>query len=327
MSLADVYGGEVGELDADELLAFTDDAEADRRRAEARQAWAMAEIERRELFRSDGHADVRAFFRARYRWSASQANAMRRLSRLGVAAPVVLDELADGRLGRCQAGVLAKAYANPRVSSELLDVLDELLDHAAHMQAWEFEELVERWTKLVDHDGSFDARQRAHDERSARLGESDHAFVLRLFGPAVDGEHLRARLQRYIDAEWQLDWARCVAEHGDDACPAKMARTGEQRRYDAFLRMIFDPDPPPAAPPAAPATDSTTEPTTEATVDASAAADAHAPASATCSCGGTKRRGWPESVTNLMIDIATFEQTLDRNVAAVRCAAGRAPHG
>ena len=177
---------------------------------------------------------------------------MRRLSKLGVAAPAVLDELADGRLGRCQAGVLAKAYANPRVSAELLEVLDELFEHAAHMPAWEFEELVERWSKLVDADGSFDAGERARDERSARLGESDHAFVLRLLGPAVDGEHLRTRLQHYVDAEWQLDWARCVAEHGDAACPAKMARTGEQRRYDAFLRMIFDPNPP-ANPVTAPA--------------------------------------------------------------------------
>lgn len=73
--MADVFGGagEIGELDAEALFAFADGAEADRRRAEASQGWAMAEIDRRELFRADGHSDVRALFRARYRWSATEA--------------------------------------------------------------------------------------------------------------------------------------------------------------------------------------------------------------------------------------------------------------
>ena len=86
------------------------------------------------------------------------------------------------------------------------------------------------------------------------------SFVFRLFGPAIDGEHLRRRLQRYIDAEWKLDWARCVAEHGDAAAAHLMARTGDQRRYDAFMRMVFDPNPIPDEPADDPADDRSTRP-------------------------------------------------------------------
>jgi hypothetical protein len=331
MTLADVFGGSAGggavdvdALEVDELIAYSKALEAERRRGEAEQARVMASIDRREVFRADGHSDVRGWYRATHRWSATEANTLRKLSRLGVAAPGVLDELAGGRLGRCQAAVLAKAYANPRVADALLETLDELFEHAANMQAWEFERVVDMWSKLVDGDGSFDDRERARDSRAATLGESDHTFVLRLFGPAVDGEHLRKRLQRYIDAEWKLDWARCVAEHGDDACPAKMARTGEQRRYDAFLRMIYDPNPPPAEPAepvAEPDAEVADEPVDDIEVEVEVEvvddvggdepAEPTVDESTTCSCGG-KRRGWPESVTNLMIDIATFEHILDR---------------
>lgn len=144
MSLAGVFGGSAGgavdldALDDDELIAYSKAIEANRRRDDAEQARVMASLDRREVFRADGHSDVRGWYRATHRWSATEANAMRMLSRLGVAAPEVLDELSDGRLGCSQAAVLARAYANPRVADALLDTLDGLFEHAGNMQAWEF---------------------------------------------------------------------------------------------------------------------------------------------------------------------------------------------
>ena len=249
----------------------------------------------------------------------------------GTAAPEVLDELAGGRLGGFQAAVLAKTYANPRVADALLGTLDDLFEHADHMQAWEFERVVDMWSKLVDDDGSFDARERAIEDRSMSLGASDESFVLRLLGPAIDGEWLRATLQRYIDAEWKLDWNRCVAEHGDDACPAKVARTATQRRYDAFLRMLHHRDPPIPDPDRQADADSQTdddietdgaaEPGAEPAVDDDPVPDdgtdpSPAPerSSTPCTCGSNSpaRAARPEAIVNLMIDLATFEHTLQR---------------
>lgn len=336
MSLAEAFessGGGAFDLDApvDPELVFelSRQIEADRRRLDAQQAALMAAIDRCALFSADGHRDARGWFRATHRWASGEATDMRRLSRLGVAAPVVLDELADGVLGRFQANVLARAFANPRVADQLLEMLGQLLEHAKHLSALEFQQLVEGWVRLVDADGAFDARERAAEDRAMTLGGTDETFVLRLLGPAIDGELLRTRLQRFLDAEWKLDWARCVAEHGDDACPALMARTATQRRYDAFMRMLLQPASPvdvtDAEPDQQPATEQ--EPATEAADvaasdepdDSDELTDAAPPASPTCTCGGRppgrppgRRAGPPESLTYLMIDIATFEAAMFR---------------
>ena len=82
----------------------------------------------------------------------------------------MLDELAAGRIGVFQAGVLAKAFANLRVRDELLGVVDGLLVHAANMPAHDFATVVDTWVRLVDADGSFDDRERAKDTRSAIVG-------------------------------------------------------------------------------------------------------------------------------------------------------------
>ena len=165
---------------------------------------------------------------------------MRRLSRLVAAAPAVGDALDNGTLGIGQAHLIARAHANPRCAEQLLDQVPQLLQHAANESAARFERIMLDWIELVDQDGGFDARQRAHDDRSMSLGDSEHTFMLRVFGDAIDGEELRQGFKRYLDAEWKAEWAECVAQHGDDACPARMARTAAQRRYDAFMRMVRD---------------------------------------------------------------------------------------
>lgn len=231
---------DVAALSDDELVAWSRLIEVDRRRAEARQAEAMREVERRQLFCSDGHRDARAWGRATHRWSSVEANAMRRLGRLTAASPQVADALRDSHLGIGQAHVIAKALANPRCTDQLLAQIPQLLAHAQHESAARFERLVHDWIELIDQDGGFDARERAHDDRGMSFAASDHGFSLRLLGTAIDGEELRAAFAQYLDAEWQAEWADCVAEHGDQACPARMARSATQRRYDAFMRMIRD---------------------------------------------------------------------------------------
>ena len=203
---------DVAAMSDDELVAWSRSVEADNRRGAGRQARALREIEQRQVFRFDGHRDVRAWARATHRWSSAEANAMRRLSRLVAAAPAVGDALDDGTLGVGQAQLIARAYANPRCADLLLDQVPQLLQHAANESAARFERIVLDWIELVDQDGGFDARQRAHDDRSMSLGDSEHTFMLRVFGDAIDGEELRQGFKRYLDAEWKAEWADCVAE-------------------------------------------------------------------------------------------------------------------
>jgi hypothetical protein len=229
---------EVVELSDDELIARSRAVEAARRRNEADQALIMSEIERRQLFCDDGHRDVAAWYRATHRWSTAEARACRRLGRLVADAPDVLPAMQGGQLGVAQAHVIAKAHANERVREQLVEVVPQLLQHATHESASRFEAIVGEWVQLVDQDGSDAAAQRALEQRSATLGISDHGFVLRVVGPAADGVELRAALRERYQQEWQAEWAACVARHGDDACPALMERTDEQRRYDAFMGLV-----------------------------------------------------------------------------------------
>ncbi|MGE0139240.1 MAG: DUF222 domain-containing protein, partial [Ilumatobacteraceae bacterium] len=138
------------ELGDAELVARSREVEATRRRCEAEQAEIMREVERRQLFVVDGHRDVRGWYRATHRWSTRQANVCRRLGQLGSAAPDVLDALADGTIGVGQARLIADAYANPRVADHVVDAAAQLIEHAQHLSAAEFEQIVRRFVLLVD---------------------------------------------------------------------------------------------------------------------------------------------------------------------------------
>ena len=64
---------DVASMSDDELVAWSRLVEADNRRAAGRQAKALREIEQRQVFRFDGHRDVRAWARATHRWSNAEA--------------------------------------------------------------------------------------------------------------------------------------------------------------------------------------------------------------------------------------------------------------
>ena len=115
--------------------------------------------------------------------------------------------------------------------------LDMFLEWAAMLDYADFEEQVRAWRLLVDQDGS--DPERAHRDRSMRVGMSDHRYVVSLEGPAVDGVRLKALLRRFEDIEWDLDWAHTVNVYGPEgATPELMPRTPGQRRYDAFQNLL-----------------------------------------------------------------------------------------
>ncbi|MGE0138735.1 MAG: DUF222 domain-containing protein, partial [Ilumatobacteraceae bacterium] len=177
------------------------------------------------------------WYRATHRWSTRDTNRCRRLGQLGTAAPQVVAALADGTIGVVQSRLIADAFANPRVADQVVDAAAQLIEHAQHLSAVEFEQVVRRFVLLVDHDGSARAAERALTDRKLSIGFSDHTFSLRVNGPAADGVALRAAWKAQLDLEWQADWDACVAEHGDQACPALLRRTVEQRGYDAFMTV------------------------------------------------------------------------------------------
>ena len=186
----------------------------------------------------DGHRSVRGFARAACNWSTSEAARFERLGQLLHRYPQVSDAVAAGELGSPQLHLLARLAGNPRVHQHLDDAIGLLVSQAC---ALDFDDLViavARWESLADENGTGDRHERAHRHRNAHVHVGDYGFVLDANGSNTVGVQLQEILGAFIHAEFLHDWEAGVSEHGDQMCPARLARTDAQRRADA-LHAIF----------------------------------------------------------------------------------------
>jgi hypothetical protein len=224
------------DVDDDVLLARCREVELTARRVESELITELMEIERRKAYVADGHRCLAAFGRGVQRWDPRAARSRRGLVRLSLKDGRVVDRLLEGRIGVPQAHLLGRLFETPRVGQHVLLFLDMFLEWAAMLDYVDFDEQVRTWRLLVDQDGS--DPERAHRQRSLRIGMSDHQYTAQMNGPAVDGVRLKSLLKTFEDIEWDIDWAATVAEHGDLARPDLTPRTPAQRRYDAFQNLL-----------------------------------------------------------------------------------------
>jgi hypothetical protein len=231
MSLADDV--DVGD---EAVLARCRSVELTARRVEGELITELMEIERRRAYLADGHRCLAAYGRGGHRWDPRSARSRRGLVRLSLGDERVIDRLLEGRIGVPQAHLLGRLFEMPRVGQYVLLFLDMFLEWAAMLDYVDFDEQVRTWRLLVDQDGS--DPERAHRQRSLRIGMSDHQYAAAMNGPAIDGVRLKSLLQRFEDIEWDIDWAATVAEHGDLARPDLTPRSPAQRRYDAFQNLL-----------------------------------------------------------------------------------------
>ncbi|MEX0848484.1 MAG: HNH endonuclease signature motif containing protein [Ilumatobacteraceae bacterium] len=222
----------VGLSDA-ELLAECRSEELGRRVAEGRLIERMIELDRRRLYVADGYTCLAAWGRGAHRWEPLEARSRRNLVKLVIACPQVLERLLAGGLGVAQAHLLGRLFKAPRIGRFVPLFIDDFLAFAAEHDYVGFEQHCRAWKLLMDQDGS----KPADWDRRARLGFTDHEFLLSMSGPAADGAKWQALLARFERIEWELDWEHARAVHGDDACSALLARTSEQRRYDALQNL------------------------------------------------------------------------------------------
>jgi hypothetical protein len=186
----------------------------------------------------DGHRSLRGYGRAACNWSTAEAARMERLGRLLDRFPCVADAVDAGLLGSPQLHLLARVAANPRVGEHVDAGIELLVSQAAVL---DFDDLViaaARWESMADEDGCGDRHERAHRNRHASLHVGEHGFVLDATGANTVGVQLREILDAYTRSEFLHDWDTGVAVHGEQMCPARLARTDAQRRADA-LHAIF----------------------------------------------------------------------------------------
>lgn len=232
---------------ADELLDATE-VELDerirglellRRRVEAELALTLATAERRQAFHADGHRTMKGYLRATCNWSNAEAVGRRRLADATARVPGLADALHTGRIGVPQAAALARVNRNPRVRDRLVEFAPTLLDLAERLCFDDFQLALQRFEMLADVDGAHRDRDEQMKNRNVHVTTIGGALHLDAAGgdPLVNDE-LQAIFRRFCEQEFRDDAAERRAQHGDAAPGRPLARTQQQRNYDAFVAIM-----------------------------------------------------------------------------------------
>ena len=205
-------------MDADvveELRAL----DAEHRRIEARRAFLVRQVERRDVHRADGHLSVSGWLRATLSWSTAECRARGAPRSPARARAAVGDALIDGSCGVAQTDELARAAANPRVGGEIDPFLPVFVEHAPRLSFDEFKTIVRRWENLADADGAHRSREASVRRRRARITIDDAVVRLTAEGGALEGVMMREIFDAFLTAE-VLDRS---GHHGRDRCRAVAA--------------------------------------------------------------------------------------------------------
>lgn len=134
---------------------------------------------------------------------------------------------------------IANAHANERVRDRLCDQDGDLARLAAIEPYRDFDARLADWVRRADENGTCDQAQRNHENRDAKLVQDfDQSWKLSGGCASLQGLELHDILQRFIDAEFTSDWAKARATHGEAATVEDLARTDNQRRFDALFEIF-----------------------------------------------------------------------------------------
>ncbi len=215
------------------------DLELQARRIEAELAVVIAEAKRRQLHLDDGHRSMAGWLRANANLANRQIRPRLQLAAIVDDLPVVIDTLAAGHIGVAQAEQLATVAANPRCGPLLASSIDVLLEQAEQLPHDDAKRCLDRWVMFADLDGAHRQRELDHERRTATVIELDgtvHASASG--GTALIAAELQTIFQRFVDAEFAVDSAERLEQHGPDAATHLLARTDAQRRFDALVTIF-----------------------------------------------------------------------------------------
>lgn len=151
--------------------------EAGVRVANAAQVGLLEEIDRRGLHHVDGHRTAKVM--VRHNANLSDAEALRRARGVRVCRdlPAVAAAFQKGRIGRCQLDRIARVHANPRVTHLLAEVDADLAVVASRLPYRELDAYLTNWERLADEDGAGDEAERDEARRDFRIGTNLNGSV------------------------------------------------------------------------------------------------------------------------------------------------------
>jgi hypothetical protein len=229
-----------------EVKGLSNDALDDRRRSierrqrelDAERAAVLAESDERKRHAVDGHATIWGLLRAELGWSDGECRTRMRIARLVDTFPDVGDSLYEAQVPVAHVAEIARAHSNPRCGDRIEEVIGHLVNEAARFEHRDFRVIVQRWELLADIDGAHRDREESQGRRHASFNIVDGVGELVAQFGDVASVQIQEIFERFRDAELLTDWEECQRLHGDDACPALMARTNAQRAADAVLAVF-----------------------------------------------------------------------------------------
>ncbi len=234
-----VLGAELAPDDVAAALELARRVEGLQRRVRALQLGVIDAIGERDLHRPDGHASPRVMVEHASHLSEREAKRRDRARRALAEMPAVRAGLAAGTIGSCQVDRIALVYVNPRVQKRFVALDAQVALLAATLPYPEFEKRLKNWVRQVDEDGAADRVRRCHENRRARIvQEYDGGWELLGGFGGLTGAQMHAIHQKFVEAEFQADWAEARAVHGDATTVAHLAHTYDQRDADAMTRIF-----------------------------------------------------------------------------------------
>ncbi|MDH3754640.1 MAG: HNH endonuclease [Acidimicrobiia bacterium] len=237
-----LFGAGVEPVDARDAIACIHEIERCARRLDAARADLLEHIDGRSLHRADGHSSAKTMLRHEASLSTAEAAGCDKTRRVMHELPVLGAAYRAGEVSTSHVRLLGRVHANSRVRAAMGASERQFVDRAQSLRYRDFELVVRRWERLADADGTCDRNERVHATRDFRLTQNLFELSWELSGgcAALQGAAMHEVFEHYLLAEWEADWEKARADHGDDACLAHLPRTPAQRRADALWQIFQD---------------------------------------------------------------------------------------
>ena len=209
------------------------------RRLQAIQTSRVRVVETSGSYGDDQFLNITSWVQGVTNASRPTASAVVRTGRLSADMPILGAAVAAGTVGPDQLRLLGRLHANDRCRPQLPEFDQIMADAATTLTLRRFRQVCTHWEGYADPDGNHADHETSRKNRSIRFSTHGTGFGLQVEGDALTGEMIREIVDAHKQAEYLTDIADRAAKHGANAGEHPLARTGRQRRHDAFVNAII----------------------------------------------------------------------------------------
>ena len=209
------------------------------RRLQAIQASRVRVVETSGSYSDDRFLNITSWVQGITNSSRPTASSVVRNARLLADLPILAEAAAAGAVGGDQLGLLGRLHANDRCRPQLPEFDQILADAATALTLRRFRQVCTHWAGYADPDGNQADHESSRKNRSLRFSKIGTGFILTVEGDALTGETIQEIVDAHEQAEYLTDIAERTAKYGASASEHPLARTGRQRRHDAFVNAII----------------------------------------------------------------------------------------